>query len=263
MTLLFSIIILYTLLTLILVANVWVKKEIISFVRFFSFVILFLQATFITLRWLEGGHPPVVSTFDEGVLASFFLLLYSTLLDKKQHFVRFFVPFATISIIYGMLYYDGVRPIIPTEDGVSVYFHVFFVWLSYFFYSLAFVASIVCLMERNIFGAKLNRENLEEYIYKNILYGIVMQTIMFVLGAYHGAFVFGNWWLWDPVVFLCLISWFVYATLLHGVIFLGWTGKLLSKLSILGFIFTMLLYWSLVYINFSTFHVFDLSLKSH
>ncbi len=263
MILLFSIILLYILLTTILVVNLWIKKEITLLVRVITYLTLLLQGTYIALRWVEGGHPPIVSTFDEGVLASFFLLLYSGIFDKKQHFVRFFVPFATISIIYGMLYYDVVRPIIPTEDGISVYFHVFFVWLSYFFYALAFVASIVCLAGRNIFGTEVNMEELDPYILRNILYGIVFQTIMFALGAYHGAFVFGNWWVWDPVVFLCMTSWFIFAAALHGAIFLDWSTRTLSLWVLAGFVCTMLLYWGLVYINFATFHIFDLRLKQH
>lgn len=263
MILLYSIILLYIILTLILILNIWLKKDVVLFVRFFTFFILILHGIYIALRWIEGGHPPIVSTFDEGVLASFFLMLYSSIFDKKQHFIRFFVPFATVSIIYGMLYYDVVRPIIPTEDGISVYFHVFFVWLSYFFYALAFVASIVCLTGKNIFGGELNMEELAPYILRNVLYGVVFQTIMFALGAYHGAFVFGNWWLWDPVVFLCMASWFIFSIALHGAIFLSWNIRALSKWVIAGFVCTMVLYWGLVYINFATFHIFDLSLKSH
>lgn len=246
-----------------LILVVFIKKDMEKTIKTLAWIVVVLEGVFLSLRWVEAGHPPLTSTFDEGVLASFFLMLYSTSFDKKQHFVRFFVPFAFISFLYGFLYYDAVRPIIPTEDGISVYFHVFFVWLSYFFYTLAFVASIVCLKGKNIFGTEVIMDNLEVYIHRNILYGMVFQTIMFVLGAYHSAFVFGNWWVWDPVVFLCLLSWFIFAVAIHGSMFRDWDIKVVSRWVILGFASIMLLYWGLVYINFATFHIFDLSLKSH
>ena len=228
-----------------------------------SWGVVAIQFAYIIMRTIEAGHPPVSSTFDAALMASFFLMLLSTIFDSKQHFIRFFLTFSFFTFLYGFIYYDNVRPMIPTEDGMSVYLHVLFVWLSYFFYTLAFVASIVVLMGRNIFGSAVKSENLDEYIYRNILYGIVLQTIMFALGAFHSALVFGNWWNWDPVVFLCMVSYFIYGATIHGVLFLGWEQKTLAKWSVIGFIATILLYWGLIYINFSTFHIFDLALKNH
>ena len=45
----------------------------------------------------------------------------------------------------------------------------------------------------------------------------------------------GSYWTWDPKQTWSLITWIIYAVLLHGRLTIGWRGKRAAMLSIIGF----------------------------
>jgi cytochrome c-type biogenesis protein CcsB len=76
---------------------------------------------------------------------------------------------------------------------------------------------------------------LDELGYQLILLGFLFLSIGIISGAVWANSAWGRYWGWDPKETWSLITWFVYATLLHARLTRGWHGKRIAYLSMVGF----------------------------
>jgi len=84
---------------------------------------------------------------------------------------------------------------------------------------------------------------LDELSYQLIVIGFILLTLGIITGAVWAHSAWGRYWGWDPKETWSLITWLVYAALLHSRMIRGWRGKRLAIFSIVGFcsvIFTYL-----------------------
>jgi cytochrome c-type biogenesis protein CcsB len=76
---------------------------------------------------------------------------------------------------------------------------------------------------------------LDELGYQMTLFGFLFLSIGIISGAVWANSAWGRYWGWDPKETWSLITWFVYATLLHARMMRGWRGKRIAYLSLVGF----------------------------
>jgi cytochrome c-type biogenesis protein CcsB len=76
---------------------------------------------------------------------------------------------------------------------------------------------------------------LDELNYQLIVFGFLFLSVGIISGAVWANSAWGRYWGWDPKETWSLITWFVYATLLHAKMMRGWQGRRIAFLSILGF----------------------------
>ncbi len=81
---------------------------------------------------------------------------------------------------------------------------------------------------------------LENIIYNSITFGFTFITVSMFTGAIWSAKLFGTYWSWDPKQVLTLITWFIYAAILHLYISGKWNGKKLCYLSVVGTVLVMI-----------------------
>ena len=62
-----------------------------------------------------------------------------------------------------------------------------------------------------------------------------MLTIGMIAGFIFARSVWGNWWSWDPKEVFSLVTWLLYAALLHERLTVGWRGKRAALMAIAGF----------------------------
>ena len=238
------------------------------------FVALLIEGAYIGIRWFHTGHPPIFGTFEAALSASWMLILFSILIDRKARFAWFIIPFAALTLVYGLNFDKTGKPLVISEQSYWVWFHALFAWIAYGFYTFSFAGAVGILAKSPSFpplkkggegGLKGGKGgfDLDVFTCETLLWGFLAQTIMFVLGSYYSIRLHGSWWVWDPVEYLFIVSWFLYAIPIHGRILYSWGLKRTAWLIILGMIGTMLLYWSLIYFPFSTYHIFDTEFKSH
>ncbi len=60
-------------------------------------------------------------------------------------------------------------------------------------------------------------------------------TMGIVSGAVWANSAWGGYWRWDPKETWALITWFLYAALLHGRLTVGWRGRRAAIFAIIGF----------------------------
>ncbi|MEW5723774.1 MAG: c-type cytochrome biogenesis protein CcsB [Thermodesulfobacteriota bacterium] len=81
----------------------------------------------------------------------------------------------------------------------------------------------------------LKSEILDSLIYQNIVIGFLLLTAGIVTGAIWAHTAWGSYWSWDPKETWSLITWFVYAAVLHARMVRGWAGRRIAVLALIGF----------------------------
>ena len=84
---------------------------------------------------------------------------------------------------------------------------------------------------------------LDELSYQLILLGFLFLSVGIITGAVWANSAWGRYWGWDPEETWSLITWFIYATLLHARLMRGWHGKRIAFLSMLGFAAVLFTYF--------------------
>jgi len=84
---------------------------------------------------------------------------------------------------------------------------------------------------------------MDRFIYQTATVGFIFLTLGILTGAVWAETAWGRYWSWDPKETASLITWFIYAALLHARLVRGWQGRPIAWLAVLGFaavIFTYL-----------------------
>ena len=118
-------------------------------------------------------------------------------------------------------------------------------FVSYATFSIAFVAAVIYLIQRHFLkkkklGALFQKlpslDTLDDINYRCLTIGFPLLTVAIITGAIWAEKAWGTYWSWDPKETWSLITWFIYAALLHSRITTGWRGKRAALLSIAGFL---------------------------
>lgn len=244
-----------------------------------------LQATSSGIRWYGIGHPPVFGTYEAALAGSWFMLLYTAFSYKSVHghfrpLLLTTVPIAILIILYGLTFNTERIPLTISERSLWVDFHAMFSWLAFGSYTAAACLAGAYLWQgargkgqggedsaewgmRNA-DSNSSPDVLDDLIFRYINFGFITHTVMFALGSYYSSILFGTWWQWDPVNSTSLITWLAYGLAIHMRLFYGWKGSRGANLAIVCFLTAIVSYWGLIYFPpGSTYHVFDLELKSH
>jgi cytochrome c-type biogenesis protein CcsB len=133
----------------------------------------------------------------------------------------------------------------PIFKSLWLTFHVAISFIGDGMFAVAFMAAIMYLIqERQIknkrFGSLYSRlpslETLDTINHYSLMYGFPFLTVGMVTGAIYAQNVPGSYWQWDPKEVWSLITWLVYAALLHARVAMGWRGRRAAIMSILAFL---------------------------
>jgi cytochrome c-type biogenesis protein CcsB len=78
-------------------------------------------------------------------------------------------------------------------------------------------------------------EVLDSINYKCMSYGFPFLTIGIITGSLWASMAWGSYWSWDPKETWSLITWIVYAILIHNRLAIGWRGRKTAYMMIIGF----------------------------
>jgi len=137
--------------------------------------------------------------------------------------------------------------VIPTSQlfkSVWLTLHVATMFLGNAIFALAFCAGIMYLLqERQIktksFGLLYRRlpslEVLDSLNYVCLTFGFPLITIGLISGFVYAGAVWRSFWHWDPKGILSVVTWLIYAVLLHERLAVGWRGRRAAIMAIIGF----------------------------
>ncbi len=191
----------------------------------------------IAARWMESGRTPATNlheslTFFAWILVGLYLfVLYEYRLPVLGAFVT---PVALLLIITASFLPAEIVPLAPVLESYWLPVHVTLAFLGNAFFTLAFLFGVMYLIQEHylkshrpggLYFVLPSLQILDELNYKCLQYGFPLLTLAIITGAIWSEYALGSYWLWEPRQIWSLITWFLYAALLHGRLTSGWRGR--------------------------------------
>jgi cytochrome c-type biogenesis protein CcsB len=198
-------------------------------------------------RALAAGHPPVTNLYES---LSFFAWLITGLLIvanfKYQIHVlgAFLTPIALVFMLSALALPKEIVPLAPVLKSFWHPFHITFAFLGNAVFTLAFCGGVMYLLQEHQLKAKKygpltkrlpSLEVLDDLNYQCLKFGFPLLTLGIVTGAIWAEYAWGRYWGWDPKETWSMITWFLFAALLHQRLTVGWRGRRAALMTIVGF----------------------------
>jgi cytochrome c-type biogenesis protein CcsB len=215
----------------------------------------------IVTRWIESyrlgiGHAPLSNMYESLIFFAFMVTLIFLVIESR-HKNRIISVFAATISFLAMAYAslspnvsDRILPLIPALKSNWLIVHVVTCFLGYAAFATAFGINIMYLLKS---GDKEGKNRLracfpephvlDDLTHQIVMFGFLFLTIGIITGAVWANSAWGDYWSWDPKETWSLITWFIYATLLHARLLRGWYGKRIVFLSIIGFVAVLFTYF--------------------
>jgi cytochrome c-type biogenesis protein CcsB len=215
----------------------------------------------IGLRWVESyqlgfGHAPLSNLYESLVFFAGCITLIYLIIERRyanQVIGAFSAPLACLSMAYASLspnISDRIQPLIPALKSNWLIAHVVTCFIGYGAFAVAFGVSLMYLFKQSepgtssgMIGRLPTLEALDELTHQLIVFGFLFLCAGIITGAVWANSAWGRYWGWDPKETWSLITWFIYATLLHARLTRGWRGRRIAYLSIIGFAAVLFTYF--------------------
>lgn len=222
----------------------------------------------IILRWVESyklgiGHAPLSNLYESLIFFAWTIIFLYVLLEwrtKNKSIGTVAAPLAFLAMAYASYspnIKSQIQPLVPALQSNWLIAHVITCFFGYAAFGLAFGLSILYLFKRldrgesrsMFLGLLPNTSALDDLSYQMTVIGFLLLTLGIITGSVWAHSAWGRYWGWDPKEVWSLITWFVYALLLHSRLMMSWRGKRMAFLSILGFCCVLFTYFGVNYLS--------------
>lgn len=257
-TLLFSIITFtYLFASLCYICMLIFKKDILGKVGTgVTLVTLLVHTAAIIMRWVESynigyGHAPFSNLYESLVFFAWTIALIYLVVEfayKNRSVGAFVMPMAFLAMAYAGIKPSDIQPLLPALKSNWLIAHVISAFLGYAAFAVSAGLSVMFLIPKKgilkgLASILPESDILDVLIYRNIAFGFILLTAGIITGAIWANSAWGTYWSWDPKETWSLITWFVYAAVLHARMVRGWAGKRMAILSLIGFICVLFTYF--------------------
>ena len=201
----------------------------------------------LVFRYFEAGQTPVANLHEALSFFAWTIVGIYLLFDLRYRLAilgAFIGPLAVVLMIIGSAVPKQVQPPNPLLDSWWFPVHVSLAFLGYAVFALAAMAGIIYLLQERMLKSKKfsslyhrlpSLEILDNINYRCLTFGFPLMTMGIITGAVWANNAWGGYWRWDPKETWALITWFLYAALLHGRLSIGWRGRRAAIFAIIGF----------------------------
>ena len=207
----------------------------------------------IVLRWVESyslgvGHAPLSNLYESLVFFAWSIATLYLFVERKvknRVVGAFTMPLAFLTLAYASLspgISSRIQPLLPALKSNWLIAHVIACFIGYAAFAIAFGISIMYLLRQRESSSqsklidRFPKANvLDDLTHQMVMFGFLFLSAGIITGAVWANSAWGRYWGWDPKETWSLITWFVYATLLHAKMMRGWHGRRIAYLSIIGF----------------------------
>ncbi|MFH1887983.1 MAG: c-type cytochrome biogenesis protein CcsB [Pseudomonadota bacterium] len=214
------------------------------------------------LRWWEShqmgmGHIPLTNMYESLVFFAMVTMAVSLVLER-QYRIRALgavvAPFAFLAMAYASLKDAGQVPLVPALQSNWLTAHVFTAFLGYAGFAAATGLAVMYLLKKSGPDSGIGRSLpeapvLDQLMYQNILLGFLFLTVGIITGAVWANSAWGRYWSWDPKETWSLITWLIYAALIHLRLVRGWIGKRTAIFAIVGFAAVLFTWFGVNYLS--------------
>jgi cytochrome c-type biogenesis protein CcsB len=215
----------------------------------------------IGMRWVESyqmgiGHAPLSNLYESLVFYSAVITLLYLIIERRYEtpiIGAFSMPLAFLAMAYASLspnVNDRIQPLLPALKSNWLIAHVITCFIGYAAFAIAFGLSLMYVLKarhsgdgNSLIGRFPDIRILDELNHQMIMFGFLFLTAGIITGSVWANSAWGRYWGWDPKETWSLITWFIYASLLHARFMRGWQGKRIAYLSMAGFAAVLFTYF--------------------
>ncbi len=219
-----------------------------------------LQSLYILSRYFLSGYTPITSQH-EAVVFFAWSVTWAYLSFHWRYSVKNFGTFVSVLVLIMLFIAASVsrdlQPLSPVLQSLWLPVHAGLSVIAYGFLALAFCGGIMYLLqERELksknFGFFFSRlpslDSLDQLNNHCLTVGFVFLTLGIITGTLWGRQTWGTYWSWDPKETWSLITWLLYAAQIHQRFTLGWRGRRIALMSIVGFCSVLFTLWGVTFL---------------
>ncbi len=196
---------------------------------------------------LLSGRIPVTNMHEASSFFSWCIVLLFFFIEYRYRIGllgSFIMPVVFILMLSSSVLPREIKPVSPMLQSYWLGIHTALAFLGDAAFALAAGIGVMYLVQehfikRKRLGSLSHRlpslQILDEVSYKLITLGFPLLTLAIITGALWAESAWGSYWRWDPKEVWSLITWLIYALVLHVRLTAGWRGKKAAILSIFGF----------------------------
>jgi cytochrome c-type biogenesis protein CcsB len=260
---------------LFLAAGLWVSPALNRWARVLFAAGLAAHSAALLGRWWQSyhlalGHTPLahfseklrlvilqapMSNFYESLVFFAWCLPFLAILTFRRYLRDYLGTVVTIAACLLLAYASlggvdsRIKPLMPALKSNWLLFHVLTCFLGYAAFTLGFGVAILYLVnERRPRPTLPSLPELDRLIYQATIIGFLLLTLGILTGAVWAETAWGRYWSWDPKETWSLITWLLYATLLHARLVKGWQGRRIAWLAVLGFAAVLFTYFGVSFL---------------
>ncbi len=227
------------------------------------------QTVALILRWVESyhmgiGHVPLSNFYESLIFFSWTIVLLYLVFEwriKNKSLGTFVVPVAFIAMAFASLspnINNRIQPLIPALQSNWLTSHVMTCFMGYAAFAMAFGLGCMYIIKSldrksssrsgSFLGLLPDLDTIDELIYQSIALGFIFLSLGIITGSVWAHYAWGSYWSWDPKETWSLITWLVYAALLHARLVRGLRGKRIALMSLAGFACVLFTYLGVNYL---------------
>jgi cytochrome c-type biogenesis protein CcsB len=215
---------------------------------------------YFTFRWSESGRIPITSFFEAANFLGMGIILVFLVMEfrfKIAALGSFMLPLVVILMIPVLILSGDIQVLNPLLKSGWLGVHTSLAVLGDAAFAFACIVSIMYLIqERQLkaknLGAIFHRlpslDIMDTLSYKALTLGWPLFTLGMITGSIWANSAWGTYWSWDPKETWSLITWVIYLALLH-LRTIGWRGRKMAYLSIIGFVFVLVSFFVVSRVN--------------
>jgi cytochrome c-type biogenesis protein CcsB len=216
--------------------------------RYSLYLALVLQVSFFAARLFQGGMPFGTNMYESLVFFAWCLVmayLGITVKYKVPVVGAFVIPISFIMMAAAALLPDkGIGELPPVLKSYWLPIHVSLSFMGDALFAIACVAGVMYLLQEA--GLKRKKPGpfyyrlpsltvLDNINYRALTVGFPLLTLGIITGSVWAQMAWGSYWQWDTKETWSLITWLIYAALLHMRLSAGWRGRKAAVFSIIAF----------------------------
>lgn len=211
----------------------------------------------IIYRYVTAGHIPITNAHEATSFFSWCIVLIFFILQFRYRVTllsSFIMPVVFVLMLSSSMLPREIKPLSPVLQSYWLGIHTVLAFLGNAAFALAFgIGSMYLVQEHYVKSKQLgglferlpSLQTLDEINYRLITFGFPMLTLAIITGALWAESAWGSYWNWDPREVWSLITWFIYAIILHARLAAGWRGRRAALLSILGFLTILIAFFGI------------------
>lgn len=221
------------------------------------------------MRWIESytmgiGHAPLSNFYESLIFFSWTIALLSLIFEwriKHKALGVFVFPLAFLAMAFASLspnINNRIQPLIPALQSNWLTSHVLTCFMGYAAFVIAFGLACMRFVKHFVQDTADARssllmflpsdEGIDDLIYHSIALGFVFLSLGIITGSVWAHYAWGSYWSWDPKETWSLITWLIYAAMLHSRLVRGWRGTRMAALAVIGFAAVLFTYLGVNYL---------------